>query len=102
MAKDYKCLRCGGEMVCVGTERIQLGKTSWLLGDLPNLISGAMEVEIWYCKGCGKVEFFAPEGSFEEREFKGSTDLPQKRCNSCGRNYDFDFPKCPYCGHHHY
>lgn len=26
-------------------------------------------------------------------------DLPQKECPGCGKQHDFDFPKCPYCGH---
>ena len=25
-------------------------------------------------------------------------DLPQKTCAACGKQYDFDFPKCPWCG----
>ena len=25
-------------------------------------------------------------------------DLPQKTCPQCGRQHDFDYPKCPYCG----
>ena len=25
-------------------------------------------------------------------------DLPQKKCENCGRDYDFDYAACPYCG----
>ena len=25
--------------------------------------------------------------------------LPQKTCPKCGKQHDFDFHKCPYCGH---
>ena len=25
--------------------------------------------------------------------------LPQKRCPKCDRMHDFDYPKCPHCGH---
>ncbi len=28
--------------------------------------------------------------------------LPQKQCPHCGKNHDFDYPKCPYCGHDYY
>lgn len=28
-----------------------------------------------------------------------SEDLPQKTCPECGKQHDFDFPKCPHCGH---
>ena len=26
-------------------------------------------------------------------------DLPQKQCPQCGKGHDFDYPRCPYCGH---
>jgi len=26
------------------------------------------------------------------------SDLPQRKCRTCGRTYDFDYPKCPHCG----
>lgn len=26
-------------------------------------------------------------------------DLPQKECPNCGKRHDFDYPKCPHCGH---
>ena len=25
--------------------------------------------------------------------------LPQKKCPKCGKEHDFDYPKCPYCDH---
>ncbi len=25
--------------------------------------------------------------------------LPQKTCKNCGKDYDFDYASCPYCGH---
>lgn len=25
--------------------------------------------------------------------------LPPKTCPQCGKQHDFDYPKCPYCGH---
>ena len=24
--------------------------------------------------------------------------LPQRQCPACGKQHDFDYPKCPYCG----
>ena len=43
--KDLKCLRCGTSMDFLGEENLQLGKTGWLLGDLPNLFAGALKVK---------------------------------------------------------
>ena len=34
---QFDCLRCGAPMRFVGQERLQLGKTSWLFGDLPRM-----------------------------------------------------------------
>ena len=51
-----------------------------------------MRVEVWCCKDCGRLEFFsAPDDT------DGS--LPQTTCPNCGRSHDFDYPKCPFCGH---
>lgn len=26
-------------------------------------------------------------------------DLPQRKCPKCGKEHDFDYPKCPFCSH---
>ena len=92
--KNISCLRCNVEMRNIGREKLQLGKTGWILGDLPNLIAGAMEVDIYACPDCKKLEFFVAEELEEE--------LPQKECLKCGKKHDFDYPKCPFCGYEHY
>lgn len=59
--KRINCLRCDGVAESLGVEKIQLGQYGLLLGDLSNLLSGALEVEIFQCDRCGKIEFFAPK-----------------------------------------
>lgn len=86
-----KCLRCGAEMQFLTKEQLQLGKTGWVLGDLPNLLSGALTVNIYVCPDCRKLEFYY----FSEDDFEES--LPKKTCPSCGTVHDFDYPKCPKC-----
>lgn len=88
--KELSCLRCDKEK----REKLQLGETGWILGDLPNLLAGAMEVEIYTCTQCGKIEFFMAEALEEE--------LPQKQCPKCGKKHDFDYPQCPFCKHSYY
>ena len=88
MKKDMNCLRCGQEMNHIRTEKLQLGQTGWILGDIPNLLAGAMEVDIYSCSQCGKLEFFVADTKEE---------LPQKQCPNCGKRHDFDYPKCPFC-----
>ncbi len=71
------------------TEDIQLGKTGWLLGDLPNLLAGAVKVDVYSCRGCGKIEFFTAK--------EKGTGVAQQKCPNCGSMHDIDYPKCPFC-----
>lgn len=100
--KKLECLRCGSTMDCLGREKIQLGETGFLLGDLPNLFAGALEVEIYSCSSCGKMEFYRPILTKGQREAYAHSDIPQKQCPNCGEAHDFDYPKCPYCKFDYY
>lgn len=88
------CLRCNEEMNHVKREKLQLGKRGWLLGDIPNLVAGAMEVDIYVCPSCRKLEFFLLEAQEEE--------LAQTKCPNCGNSHDFDYPRCPFCKYDYY
>ena len=90
MERELSCLRCGERMRHARREKIQLGETGWFSGDWGNLMAGAMEVDFYCCPACGKIELFQPRGG----ENHG---LPQKVCPLCGKEIDFDYPKCPYC-----
>ena len=90
MERQITCLRCDHKMNHIKRDKIQLGQTGWILGDLPNLIAGAMELDIYACPECSKVEFFLADNSPED-------SLPQKQCPNCGKVHDFDYPKCPFC-----
>ena len=92
--KNISCLRCSEEMRYIRREKLQLGETGWFLGDLPNLLAGAMKVDIYACKTCGKLEFFMAE--LKENE------LPQRACPKCGKKHDFDYHKCPFCKYEYY
>ena len=95
---DLICPHCEKTMQFLTREQLQLGKTGWILGDLPNLLAGALTVNIYMCPKCRKLEFFAAE---DQDEASGD-DLPQKTCPKCGTVHDFDYPKCPKCGHDYY
>ncbi|MDR1692132.1 MAG: hypothetical protein LBR72_02130 [Oscillospiraceae bacterium] len=86
-----KCLRCGGEVSSIGVRKIQLGQTGWILGDLPNLVAGALDVEIGVCQACGKMEFY----QFHSDETEEG--IAQIKCPRCGKSHDMDYPKCPFC-----
>ena len=93
---NMKCLRCGEDMQYLSREKLQLGKTGWVLGDLPNLLSGALEVQILVCPKCRKLEFFLAENETLD------DDTPKKTCPDCGTVHDFDYPKCPKCKHEYF
>lgn len=94
--EKMNCLRCGSEMKYLTCESIQLGKTGWILGDLPNLIAGALKTDIYICPQCRKLEFFAAEGEAE------GDDVPKRTCPVCKTVHDFDYPKCPKCKYDYY
>lgn len=94
MENSILCLRCNREMKHIRREKIQFGQTGWILGDLPNLLAGAMEVDIYNCPKCKKLEFFLADAREE--------GLPQKQCPNCGKQHDFDYPKCPFCKYNYY
>jgi hypothetical protein len=82
-------------------EKLQLGQTGWILGDLPNLLAGALTLDIYSCEACGKVEFFAAEESNENGRNNDyeSGNIKSRTCPQCGHKHDIDYPKCPYCRH---
>ena len=93
--KKLNCLRCGCKMEFMLRENIQLGKTGWIIGDWGNLLAGALDVAVYTCPECGKLEFFRGElgGEPEQRDCIAQTDCP-----ACGVEYDLDSPQCPRCG----
>ena len=52
------CPYCNVQMKYMGTKRIQLGRTGFIIGDWDNLLSGALTASIDECPKCGKLEFF--------------------------------------------
>ena len=93
--KRLNCLRCGIPMGFVMRENIQLGKTGWLIGDWGYLVAGALDVAVYSCPECGKIEFFRGDLSPDSGDQSG---IARVSCPACGTGYDLDFPKCPRCG----
>lgn len=90
MPKSMGCLRCQTPMRYLKTEKLQFGQTGWITGDLPNLLAGAMEADIYCCPNCGKIELYRPETASEFQ-------IAQTECPHCGMLHDIDDPKCPFC-----
>ena len=96
--KKIRCLHCDTEMENIGQETLQLGQTSFLFGHLSNLLSGGLNVQIWRCPSCGKLEFFSAEAGSEISD----NGLTQRECPHCGKQHDFYDTKCPFCGYDYY
>ena len=54
------------------------------------------DVDILCCSDCGKLEFF--RGEWSELEDPEGSGIARMECPSCGRSYELDSPKCPFCG----
>ena len=87
------CIRCGGTMVHIGQEKLQLGQYGLFAGHLNQLLSGALIVDIYCCRDCKKLEFYAVEAPVD-----GEDHIAQAPCPHCGQLHDIDDPKCPHCG----
>ena len=92
--KNVACLRCNRAMEHAGESKLQLGEMGWFSGHWPNLLAGALEVDIYVCPECGKIEFFQPQED-EER-------IAKRECPKCGEKHDWDYPKCPFCNYDYY
>ena len=96
-------------MVCKGAHRLQLGQKGFFLVT-GNAFAPYMEVAVYECARCGKIEFYnndtnlepaedAPEECEADELPRGADGTPQKACPRCGKAHDFDDPKCPLCGY---
>ena len=79
--RQLSCLLCGAGMLFIGRDKFQRRFA----------LAGGMEVDIYSCPTCGKLELFQPEAP--------SDGLAQKQCPVCGAVIDFDYGRCPRCRH---
>ena len=78
--KRLACLRCGTPMVFLKREDIQLGKHTYLGGDMGNLLAGSLPVTMYVCPDCGHLELFTsqrPETPYTTSPDWGLTWLPE-------------------------
>lgn len=55
------CLRCGGEMLDLGSMKLKLGEETFFFSDWNRLASGSLDVQVLRCEDCGKAEFYILE-----------------------------------------
>lgn len=87
-------------MKLASREKIQLGETGLLFRDLSHLIFGTLDVEIYICPECKKLEFYSYTDEDSEPAYEA--EIPKRVCPECGDEHDFDYPKCPRCKYDYY
>ena len=96
-----ECLRCSGTMKSIGTQEIQLGRASFIFGALGNLAAGSLEVDIYVCSGCGRVEFYAAPEVIPAIDGTYEHDPDTVMCPRCEEIHDIGLTSCPKCGYNH-
>ena len=96
-AIEKRCGNCGHGMSFIRRENIQLGKASSWVGMWPNILAGALDVELWGCPICRILDFYR-SGREYEMDCDGRHRMAQTTCPACGVVHELDDPKCPRCG----
>ena len=90
-----KCLRCDADMEYSGREQFQLGEERGYTGLLAVMTAESLQVDIYKCPDCGKIEFFQPRARETVRQPKTNWTCSQcgfynlgrvHACQSCGVN----------------
>ena len=110
--RSLRCVHCDRELDYIKREDIQLGKQS-IWHDWNHILHGSLEVDIFACPKCGKIEFFMPS-SYLAKQTDAETDAPPgqiaagknarpaqivaRKCTECGTLAPDGATYCPVCG----
>jgi predicted RNA-binding Zn-ribbon protein involved in translation (DUF1610 family) len=103
---------------------MKLKKEKLRLGDVNFRLFNYIDMDIYLCEHCGKLEFYQsgfqptiedndndeyfysdfliPPDKFDNSSIDrnlSSDTIAQITCPNCGDVHDIDYPKCPNCGH---
>ena len=92
--RQKTCSACGDKMQSLGNMELQKGKFSMLFGNLSQIMSGALDVDVECCERCKKLEFYL----LGDAEAPESSGIQQIACPYCGDLHDMDDAICPHCG----
>jgi len=103
--RKLDCLRCGAQMKLRGVTHLEVNDSGW------RNLETHLEVEIYICPECGKIEFFRPVRPQQtEQDESAAYDGPDPsgfyipgvaedvKCYQCGKEHPADDPFCPLCG----
>ena len=108
MGETLKCLRCGRDMTC-WKRNMYLDLEEGMIFRVPDWV----QIDVYKCPGCGKLEFFQADFSPKAEEHisvEAEPDAvdtagyytpgfgPDVKCPVCVKEHPADDPFCPLCG----
>ena len=96
---EHKCSGCGERLWFWRQTGFQVGVSAGkglsFHGSFGIGIEEGLELELWFCPECGKVEFYIPQ---RERESFAEGSEYTRICPVCKVRCDAKAEKCSYCG----
>ena len=56
--REIYCPYCDVQLQYHGARRIQLGRYGWFVEHWDQLMAGSLDVQLYVCPRCGKIEMF--------------------------------------------
>lgn len=75
--KEIKCSNCGTELMFFKEATLQVGQYEGILGSLTGQGKEEVEMEVYICPACNKIELYAKfsvEEALKEKEEKAKKD----------------------------
>ena len=81
--RQKTCSACGGKMQSLGNMELQKGRFSMLFGNLSQIMSGALDVDVECCERCKKLEFYLLGDAGGRRKRAASSKSPVPTAATC-------------------
>ncbi len=85
--RKLKCLRCGRSMSRIKREHLFMGQIGLQWGGMHYQPSRGLDVDVYCCPDCGKLEFYRGEKD-QDKRVAGQSDLDSCKCPFCGEEND--------------
>ncbi len=95
-----RCDKCKVDMQPLGTIPFATGMLSPLFGRSEGWGKDIMQLDVYVCPQCRKLELFYPEPGREFHKPEQNTDTPKqflKTCVKCRKSIPIASEECPFC-----